>query len=194
MQNQHNVQEPVMPDKIEVSNKNKGPITTTRNNKQLIQQQIDAARKRGKFEKKLREEKDHRKALQTLENELAQSKMLKEKELEKHIEEMKLKEQDKLEKFKHHEHEKIEKLKNEVQEKSKKVDDLIEKKVQEKVSQKKVNQECFICYDREADTAVVPCGHASLCYVCATEYETNHKSKGCPMCRGPIEKIIKLYK
>ncbi len=53
--------------------------------------------------------------------------------------------------------------------------------------------ECCICMDRPTNATVVPCGHAFFCVVCLTEAQTNHRQRGCPFCRGPIEKVLRLY-
>ncbi|XP_069120025.1 uncharacterized protein [Argopecten irradians] len=50
-------------------------------------------------------------------------------------------------------------------------------------------QECVVCFDREVNTAIVPCGHSGLCTVCAERC-----TKTCPICNGRIEQVIRLYK
>ena len=62
--------------------------------------------------------------------------------------------------------------------------------------QKRVREnpnDCCICSDVPADSAVSPCGHAYFCYPCLANCQINYKSRGCPFCRGPIVKAIKIY-
>jgi hypothetical protein len=60
-----------------------------------------------------------------------------------------------------------------------------QKKVCESVDQ------CMICWDEKPDSAFVPCGHAMSCFACAEAIQSMNKP--CPMCRGPIQSILKLY-
>lgn len=46
--------------------------------------------------------------------------------------------------------------------------------------------ECVVCYDRQINTCLLPCGHVALCSVCAQKV----KSKGCPICRSEISSTI----
>ena len=55
------------------------------------------------------------------------------------------------------------------------------------------DQECKICWEARATTAVVPCGHASFCFSCIDAYHKADASHVCPVCRGPITSIMKLY-
>ena len=48
--------------------------------------------------------------------------------------------------------------------------------------------ECVICMDAAATHIVVPCGHQSLCSSCTARYHGQ-----CPVCRGNIVQIIKVY-
>jgi len=47
---------------------------------------------------------------------------------------------------------------------------------------------CPVCFDREVDLALVPCGH-TYCSGCA-EYDKHTK---CPQCRSVVTSKIKLY-
>ena len=49
---------------------------------------------------------------------------------------------------------------------------------------------CAICLDSERDHVVLPCAHRCLCQECLYIAE---KSKECPMCRGPVASIIKIF-
>jgi len=46
---------------------------------------------------------------------------------------------------------------------------------------------CIVCFSRPQEMAVVPCGHLSMCNTCSSEL------KECPLCRGPIEKLLRIY-
>ena len=52
----------------------------------------------------------------------------------------------------------------------------------------KSDKMCRICFDRIADTVMVPCGHAIVCDGCSgTVGDT------CPLCRKPIQQIVRTY-
>ena len=48
---------------------------------------------------------------------------------------------------------------------------------------------CQICYDREVETVLLPCGHARTCRVCAKQ--TMQDERKCPFCRGRVNVIQK---
>ena len=61
-----------------------------------------------------------------------------------------------------------------------------------------LTQECYICMDQEANTALIPCGHKGFCYDCANvilhnESEDMPPPPKCPKCRVPITQILKIY-
>lgn len=47
--------------------------------------------------------------------------------------------------------------------------------------------ECVICMDNKCEVVFVPCGHMCCCQICA-----NKEVDYCPMCRGDIERKIKI--
>lgn len=47
--------------------------------------------------------------------------------------------------------------------------------------------ECVICMDAKCEVVFVPCGHLCCCYKCS-----ENDMQGCPMCRGDIERKIKV--
>eukprot|EP00940_MAST-03C_sp_MAST-3C-sp2_P001866 g1866.t1 len=47
---------------------------------------------------------------------------------------------------------------------------------------------CVVCMDRPRDCMILPCGHAYFCGQCVNALDT----RTCPMCRGKIEKTVKL--
>merc|ERR1712061_196774 len=47
---------------------------------------------------------------------------------------------------------------------------------------------CKICYDRDIDVVLYPCGHFVLCRWCA------FKVSDCPVCRVVITHVIRTYK
>lgn len=51
--------------------------------------------------------------------------------------------------------------------------------------------ECTLCLDAACEAVVVPCGHCSMCMPCAEGVQA--AGQPCPMCRGPIASIVKLY-
>jgi hypothetical protein len=62
-----------------------------------------------------------------------------------------------------------------------------------RVQERKSNTDCAICYDRPANTATSPCGHACFCYECLLTYMHQHEKRGCPVCRGKIERLVQLF-
>ena len=52
---------------------------------------------------------------------------------------------------------------------------------------------CVICHDREAEHAVIPCGHLCLCSDCSTDYRSLGVSQSCPLCRGTVQGTLKIY-
>lgn len=49
---------------------------------------------------------------------------------------------------------------------------------------------CRICYERPPDCAFCDCGHVCACYECALKLS---RDQGCPVCRGKIAQVMKLY-
>mmetsp|Transcript_45097 Transcript_45097/g.116635 ORF Transcript_45097/g.116635 Transcript_45097/m.116635 type:complete len:257 (-) Transcript_45097:235-1005(-) len=47
---------------------------------------------------------------------------------------------------------------------------------------------CKVCFDREIDTVLVPCGHIVVCGECASNVSR------CPLCRNVIEQKVKVYR
>lgn len=53
-------------------------------------------------------------------------------------------------------------------------------------------EECKICMSAKVDSVIYTCGHMSMCFGCANEA---WRVKGeCPICRKPIDDVIKIYK
>ena len=50
------------------------------------------------------------------------------------------------------------------------------------------HQECTICMNAKKDTLVLPCGHLTTCPTCAPK-----EGELCPVCRGAVEKTVKVY-
>lgn len=46
---------------------------------------------------------------------------------------------------------------------------------------------CVICMENPEEIAVDPCGHLSMCAECAD------KVQQCPVCRGPVEKMLRVF-
>jgi hypothetical protein len=46
---------------------------------------------------------------------------------------------------------------------------------------------CKICFEKEIDCVIVPCGHTACCCECAVPL------KNCPFCRNPIGSVVKMY-
>lgn len=51
---------------------------------------------------------------------------------------------------------------------------------------------CQVCYYEEVDALFYKCGHVVACYACAKQCAAD--SNGCPVCRKPIEAVVKMYR
>ncbi|KAL1197640.1 E3 ubiquitin-protein ligase SPL1 [Cardamine amara subsp. amara] len=49
---------------------------------------------------------------------------------------------------------------------------------------------CVICLDRKCNTVFVQCGHVCCCTTCSLRL----REKTCPLCRRPIEQVLKIYR
>jgi hypothetical protein len=57
--------------------------------------------------------------------------------------------------------------------------------------------ECAVCFDRQIDTGLVPCGHVALCRQCADTLvrdaaENRHDRATCPICRATVQALEDL--
>lgn len=56
------------------------------------------------------------------------------------------------------------------------------------ISYKANDKKCIACHKANQNATIVNCGHVCMCYDCL------HKcGDKCPICRGPIDKIVKLF-
>mmetsp|Transcript_5459 Transcript_5459/g.18466 ORF Transcript_5459/g.18466 Transcript_5459/m.18466 type:complete len:195 (-) Transcript_5459:301-885(-) len=53
------------------------------------------------------------------------------------------------------------------------------------------NEECFICFDREASCVFMECGHAGVCRPCANKLWARPPHQ-CPTCRERIQLVVEL--
>lgn len=51
--------------------------------------------------------------------------------------------------------------------------------------------QCVVCWDAKAEAVCIPCGHLAGCMDCLSEIKS--KDWGCPVCRAPIQQVIKVY-
>ena len=51
---------------------------------------------------------------------------------------------------------------------------------------------CCICMEADACITMVPCGHLCLCRPCAQTIP-NLLGSGCPICRGSVSQVIRIY-
>lgn len=54
----------------------------------------------------------------------------------------------------------------------------------------KDNDECVVCMDNPKSMVIVPCGHKCLCANCVAQVQ---QQRVCPVCRGTIEKIVRVF-
>eukprot|EP00750_Incisomonas_marina_P002704 INCI12569.1.p1 GENE.INCI12569.1~~INCI12569.1.p1 ORF type:complete len:715 (+),score=125.65 INCI12569.1:389-2533(+) len=53
---------------------------------------------------------------------------------------------------------------------------------------------CVVCWESPKDTLIQPCNHMCLCYKCATQLDDRGvRISQCPMCRGQVFDIIKVF-
>jgi len=50
---------------------------------------------------------------------------------------------------------------------------------------------CVVCLEFSRNTLIAPCGHLCACFECAESVKTSKQA--CPMCRGPIDMIYRVY-
>ncbi len=60
-----------------------------------------------------------------------------------------------------------------------------------KNSKKVTKYNCYICRGNFEQEYCLTCGHRNMCLGCILKIQ--HLSGSCPICRKPIEKVIKLY-
>jgi hypothetical protein len=53
-----------------------------------------------------------------------------------------------------------------------------------------IDSACVICYDKEADTMVLPCGHTVVCWTCYTLLEKSCEYRTCVQCLQPVERAV----
>ena len=56
---------------------------------------------------------------------------------------------------------------------------------------RELNGSCVICSDAPIEVVLIPCGHLVGCMGCFTEVKM--KDTGCPICRAPVERVVKTY-
>ena len=54
-----------------------------------------------------------------------------------------------------------------------------------------VSSSCIICWEAPIEGACIPCGHMAGCMSCLSEIKA--KKGLCPVCRGKIDQVIRLY-
>lgn len=53
--------------------------------------------------------------------------------------------------------------------------------------------ECTVCCERAVNSVMYTCGHMCMCYECAVAVK-EQKGGLCPICRQPIQDVIKIYR
>jgi hypothetical protein len=48
----------------------------------------------------------------------------------------------------------------------------------------------MVCFDRPANTLVLPCGHVAVCSVCAVLLRETADARRCVRCRRPITEVL----
>ena len=52
---------------------------------------------------------------------------------------------------------------------------------------------CRVCLVTKADTIILPCRHAEICYSCTENLFTTNGFKQCPICRGIIQQYFHKF-
>ena len=52
---------------------------------------------------------------------------------------------------------------------------------------------CRVCLLHNADTIILPCRHAQICYSCAERLAFTDGAKHCPICMGIVEQYFKFF-
>ncbi|KAH3765925.1 hypothetical protein Pelo_2231 [Pelomyxa schiedti] len=50
---------------------------------------------------------------------------------------------------------------------------------------------CLVCFERDVNTVLIPCGHEGLCEDCASLVTSQNPE--CPVCRSPVEKWVRTF-
>lgn len=48
--------------------------------------------------------------------------------------------------------------------------------------------DCYICFEHDATSVMLPCGHSGLCYPCAIENMS--RCETCPCCRRAVDQVV----
>jgi len=54
-----------------------------------------------------------------------------------------------------------------------------------------LENECTICFEKEINSVLVPCGHCCTCEACGKVLKDN--GKDCPVCRAKIDQVVKTF-
>ena len=52
---------------------------------------------------------------------------------------------------------------------------------------------CVVCLGTSPTIAVIPCGHRCLCGACASVFQRSLASSRCPLCRGKISAMFRIF-
>ncbi len=55
---------------------------------------------------------------------------------------------------------------------------------------------CTVCLTALADTVLYRCGHLCVCYMCGLNLRETTTANGvkCPICRAPVDDILRVYR
>lgn len=54
------------------------------------------------------------------------------------------------------------------------------------------SNECVICLTSAPEVTIIPCGHHCMCAECAAYVRESSQSEKCPICRGPILRLLHI--
>ena len=64
-------------------------------------------------------------------------------------------------------------------------------KVEDKLKSETEKKLCVVCMEADKNAIFLPCGHISCCMACAQSVKNS--TKKCPVCRGTIQSINKVF-
>jgi len=73
-------------------------------------------------------------------------------------------------------------------------DDSMEAELYRQVQREREDKLCVVCVDKIKCIMMLPCRHLCVCERCWRQLEaTNEHNSTCPLCRNPVQQIIKAY-